>query len=182
MPRQGEISSNPNCSRVGFRLSSVRSDYEEIIEGVSVLRRVSPGRHEAVCEILHAAFAAALAGNRVARLLEPRSIVQVSAGSLLRPDLALVTAATGKLWLAVEVVSSTDHRWDTVTKKELYEAAAVPRLWMVDPRYNNVEIYHGSPHGLALQHIYAGREALTEKLLPALKLTVAQLFSPPTTG
>ena len=158
------------------------SDYEEIIEGVSVLRRVSAGRHEAVCEILHAAFATALACNSVARLLEPRSIVQVSAGSFLRPDLALVTAATGKLWLAVEVVSSTDHRWDTVTKKDLYESAAVPRLWMVDPRDNTVEIDHGSPHGLALQHIYAGREVLTEKLLPVLKLTVAQLFSSPTTG
>ena len=177
MPGQGEISSNPNCSRVGFRLSSVRSDYEEIIEGVSVLRRVSAGRHEVVCDALHAAFTAALAGSAVARLLEPRSIVQVSAGSLLRPDLALVTVATGKLWLAAEVVSSTDHRWDTVTKKELYEAAAVPRLWMVDPRYNNVEIYHGSPHGLALQHIYAGREALTERLLPALRVTVAELFA-----
>ena len=152
-------------------------DYEEIIEGVSVLRRVSAGRHEDICDALHAAFAEALAGSAVARLLEPRSIVQVSAGSLLRPDLALVTAATGKLWLAAEVVSSTDHRWDTVTKKELYELSAVPRLWMVDPRYDNVEIYHGSPHGLALQHIFAGHEVLTEQLLPALKLTVAELFT-----
>jgi hypothetical protein len=160
----------------------VSLDYEEIIEGVSVLRRASAGRHEVVCEALHAAFAAALAGNTVARLLEPRSIVQLSPGTLVRPDLALVTVATGKLWLAAEVVSSTDHRWDTVTKKELYEAAAVPRLWMVDPRYNNAEVYHGSPHGLALQHIYAGREELTEKLLPSLKLTVAQLFAAPPVG
>lgn len=152
-------------------------DYEEIIEGVSVLRRASAGRHEEVCEALHAAFATALASVAVARLLEPRSIVQLSPGSLLRPDLALVTAATGKLWLAAEVVSSTDHRWDTVTKKELYENFAVPRLWMVDPRYDNVEVYHGSPHGLALQHIYAGHEVLAEKLLPALQVTVAELFA-----
>ena len=154
-------------------------DYEEIIEGVSVLRRVSAGRHEDICDALHAAFAAALAGNSVARLLEPRSIVQLSPGTLLRPDLALVTVATGKLWLAAEIVSSTDHRWDTVTKKELYEAAAVPRLWMVDPRYDNVEVYHGSPHGLALQHIYAGREGLVEQLLPTLKLAVVELFAAP---
>ena len=154
-------------------------DYEEIIEGVSVLRRASAGRHEEVCEALHAAFAVALAGSAVARLLEPRSIVQLSPGSLLRPDLALVTVATGKLWLAAEIVSSTDHRWDTVTKKELYEAAAVPRLWMVDLRYDNVEVYHGSPHGLALQHIHAGREGLVERLLPALNLTVTELFAAP---
>ena len=90
--------------------------------------------------------------------------------------MALVTKATGKLWLAVEIVSSADHRWDTVTKKELYEISAVPRLWMVDLRYDNVEIYHGSPHGLALQHIYAGREVLGEQLLPAFSLKVAELF------
>ncbi len=152
-------------------------DYEEIIEGESILRRAPAGRHEDICAALHTAFAAALTGNAVARLLEPRSIVQLSPGTLLRPDLALVTAATGKLWLAAEIVSATDHRWDTVTKKELYENFAVPRLWMVDPRYDNVEMYHGSPHGLVLQHIYAGREVLAEKLLPGLQLTVAQLFA-----
>ena len=152
-------------------------DYEEIIEGVSVLRRASAGRHEDICATLHAAFANALTGNVVARLLEPRSIVQLSPGTFVRPDLALVTAATGKLWLAAEIVSSTDHRWDTVTKKELYEQYALPRLWMVDPRYDNVEVYHGSPHGLALQHIYAGREMLAEKLLPGLELRVAELFA-----
>ena len=152
-------------------------DYEEIIEGESVLRRAPAGRHEDVCAALHAAFAAALAGNAVACLREPRSVVQLSVGSLLRPDLAVVATVTGKLWLAAEVVSSTDHRWDTVTKKELYERCAVPRLWMVDLRYDNVEVYHGTPHGLALQHIYAGREMLGEKLLPALRLQVAALFA-----
>lgn len=163
--------------KAGCRTLPVSLDYEEIIDGVSVLRRATAGRHEAVCDVLHAAFTSALAGSAVARLLEPRTIVQLSAGSLVRPDLALVTTATGKLWLAVEIVSSTDHRWDTVTKKELYEISAVPRLWMVDLRYDNVEIYHGSPHGLALQHIYAGREVLGEQLLPAFSLKVAELFN-----
>ena len=37
------------------------------------------------------------------------------------PDLALVAAATGKLWLAAEIVSSDDHRPDTVIKKQIYE-------------------------------------------------------------
>jgi Uma2 family endonuclease len=152
-------------------------DYEEIIAGETVLRRAPGGRHEEVCAALHAAFADALVGNSVARLLEPRAVVQLTPGTLVRPDLALVTAATGKLWLAAEVVSSTDHRWDTVTKKELYENFALPRLWMVDPRYDNVEVYHGTPHGLALQHIFAGREALPEALLPKLSLTVAALFT-----
>ena len=150
--------------------------YEEIIEGETLLRSPPPSRHEAICERLHAQVAASLAGNATARLLEPRSLVQVSAGTMLRPDLALVTVATGKLWLVAEIVSSVDHRWDTVAKKQIYEDQKIPRLWMVDPRYDNVEVYHASPHGLMLKGILAGREELTEPLLPAFRLRMCELF------
>jgi len=95
---------------------------------------------------------------------------------MLRPDLALVTAATGKLWLAVEIVNAHDHRLDTVLKKTIYDDCKITRLWMVDPRYDNVEFYHGTPYGLALKAILAGRESLTEALLPNFVLTVSELF------
>jgi len=42
----------------------------------------------------------------------------------------------------------------------------LPRLWMVDPRYDNVEVYHSNEYGLILKSILAGHELLTEKLLP----------------
>jgi Uma2 family endonuclease len=121
--------------------------------------------------------AQSLTNNNVARLLTPRSVVQLSAGTMLRPDLALVTAATGKLWLAVEVINSEDHQPDTVLKKTIYEDFNVARLWMVDPRYDNVETYHGMPFGLALRGILAGKERLVESLLPGFDLTVAELFA-----
>ena len=95
---------------------------------------------------------------------------------MVRPDLALVTAATGKLWLAAEVISSDDHRTDTVVKKQVYEALNIPRLWMIDPRYDNVEVYHGTQYGLMLKGILAGREVLTEQLLPAFQLIITELF------
>jgi Uma2 family endonuclease len=95
---------------------------------------------------------------------------------MVRPDVALVTAATGKLWLAAEVISSDDHRTDTVVKKQIYEALNIPRLWMIDPRYDNVEVYHGTEYGLMLKGILAGREVLTEQLLPAFQLTISELF------
>lgn len=104
-------------------------------------------------------------------------MVQLTAGTILRPDLSLVTAATGKVFLAVEIISSEDHRWDTVTKKEIYEDCKIPRLWMVDLRYDNVEVYHGSQYGLGLKEILAHKETLTEKLLPGLAVTMKDLFS-----
>ncbi len=52
---------------------------------------------------------------------------------------------------------------------------------MIDPRYDNVEIYHASQYGLVLKGILAGNEILTEKLLPEFQMTVADLFHTPET-
>ena len=111
------------------------------------------------------------------RLLAPRAEVRLSPKHTVCPDLALVAAATGKLWLAAEIVSSDDHQPDTVIKKQIYEEMRLPRLWMVDPRYDNVEVYHSSEYGLVLKSILAGQELLTEKLLPEFQLTITELFA-----
>jgi Uma2 family endonuclease len=88
----------------------------------------------------------------------------------------LLTTATQKLFLAVEVIDRADHRPDTVIKKELYEKIRVPRLWILDPRYDNVEVYHSMPFGLSLQGILAGRDFLREKLIPQFQVSIAELF------
>jgi Uma2 family endonuclease len=142
-----------------------------------LLRRPPGARHERICGRLHELIAAAIVEVTTTRLLEPRSVVQISHGTSLRPDLALVTAATGKLWLAAEVISSDDHRADTVLKKQIYEEANIPRLWMVDPRYDNVEVYHTSQYGLMLKGILATREVLSEQLMPAFQVTMSELFA-----
>ena len=151
--------------------------YEEILDG-AILARLAPGpRHELICSRLHEIMRASVGNMPSTRLLEPRTQVVVANGTTLRPDLALVTAATGKLWLAVEIVSSNDHRADTVVKKQIYEDIKIPRLWMIDPRYDNVEVYHASEYGLKLKHILACREVLTENLLPEFQLSVVELFA-----
>lgn len=150
--------------------------YDELIEGIGVSRSVPRGRHEVVCERLHTAVAKALEGIATSKLMPVRSLVEFAPDNHFRPDLSLVTVATGKVWLSAEIISSEDHRWDTVTKKQLYEAMNIPRLWMIDPRYDNVEVYHGSKYGLALKGMFAGRELLTEQLLPALQIRVGDLF------
>ncbi|MDB6019177.1 MAG: uncharacterized protein JWR19_3666 [Pedosphaera sp.] len=150
--------------------------YEELLEGETCLRPPPGPRHEEICRRLHERVSASMTGITVARLLPPRSSIQLSSSTKVCPDLALVTAATSKLWLAAEVVSSEDHHPDTIHKKTLYEAANLPRLWMVDPRYDNVEVYHGGPYGLALKQILAIREVLGEPLLPQFQYVIAELF------
>jgi Uma2 family endonuclease len=76
----------------------------------------------------------------------------------------------------VEIISRDDHKTDTVTKKEVYEKIRVPRLWIIDPRYDNVEVYHSTQWGLALKGILAGSEIVSDQLLPEFQVTVADLF------
>jgi len=150
--------------------------YEEIVRGESVLRHAPGDRHELICQRLHNFVSPCVAAVMSTRLLPPRTVIELCPGTLLRPDLTLVTAATGKAWLIAEVVDTVDHHSDTVLKKGVYEDVRLPRLWMVDPRYDNVEVYHGSPYGLALQRILANRDLLTEALVPELNLAMVHLF------
>lgn len=154
-------------------------NYEEVFDGETMLRMAPGPRHEIICSRLHSAMTASVANITSARLLAPRTRVSLSRSVAVCPDLALITAANSRLWLAVEIVNSDDHRADTVIKKQIYEEARLPRLWMVDPRYDNVEVYHSSEYGLALKGILAGRDVLTEKLLPEFQFLIAELFAPP---
>ena len=101
-------------------------------------------------------------------MLAPRTPNPRFAYHQLCPDLALITTATGKLLLAVEIVRRGDHHADTVIKKEIYEKIRVPRLWMVDPRYDNVEVYHSTEFGLAFKGILAGSEVIVGKIDPGV--------------
>ena len=156
--------------------------YEEILDGASLPRSAPGGRHEVICGRLHAAMTASVANLAGTQLLAPRTRIQISHATAICPDLALVTVASGKLWLAAEIISRDDHHADTVMKKEFYEKIRVPRLWMVDPRYDNVEIYHSMEWGLKLQGILAGSEVLTENLIPEFQFVIAALFAEQSNG
>jgi Uma2 family endonuclease len=150
--------------------------YEEIFGGTTFQRKAPGPRHELICGRLHDNLRAAVAKLASTRLLPPRSAIPLSASHKLCPDLALITVATNKAWLVAEIVSSDDHHIDTVEKKQVYEDLRLPRLWMIDPRYDNIEVYHATEYGMSLRGILAGRDVLGEKLLPDLQLVVADLF------
>ena len=156
--------------------------YEEIVRGEKFLRLPTRPRHETIVGRLHQRLAGAVVQLGTTRLLAPRTRLELSPGNILRPDLALITAASDRLWLVAEVISSDDHHADTVDKKEVYGEFKLPRLWMIDPRYDHVEVYHGTPYGLALKKVLAGRDVLTEPLLPGLQIPMHELFAGDATG
>lgn len=153
--------------------------YEELLQGAALVRGSPGARHEEICARLHRCVHASVANLSSTCLLAARSAVRVAPDTILRPDLALMTVPNNRLWLAAEIVNSEDHAPDTVVKKQIYEEIRLPRLWMIDPRYDNVEIYHATQYGMTLKSILAGSEILSEKLLPEFQITIAHLFQAP---
>jgi Uma2 family endonuclease len=150
--------------------------YQEMVAGEVMLRPAPNERHEQICARLHEALMPLLADQSRFRLVAPREKVQLQPNTALRPDLAIVQAESGRIWLCAEVIDSQDHLSDTVHKKAIYEDIRLPRLWMVDPRYDNVEVYHASAYGIVLKEILARKQTLTERELPALNLPLQELF------
>lgn len=156
--------------------------YEEILNGERLLRFPPRPRHDEILIRLRRRVSGSIATLTTARMQDTRSQVKISEKTILCPDMALVTTTGNKLWLVAEVISSDDHHADTVDKKMIYEEQRVPRLWIVDPRYDNVEVYHGTQFGLALKRVLSGRELLTESLLPGFEMPLHELFCGSATG
>ncbi len=155
----------------------MNAGYEEILEGEAVQRTMPGARHEIILLRLHDLIAAAIRETSNLRLIARRTLLELSPGDWVHPDLNILDASTGLPYLVAEIIDARDHTPDTVLKKRLYEKAQIPRVWMIDPRYNNAEIYHATPHGLALRGIFAGSETLADDRLPEFQLTVDALFA-----
>lgn len=153
------------------------ASFEETIDGANLLRPPPDERHERICGRLHAQILAHISPNSTLELLPARSLVEVNDGNALRPDLAIVHRGTGRLWLAGEIITPHDHRIDTVSKKMIYHEVCVPRLWIIDPRYNNVEIYRHRTFGLRLEEILSDYDRLREEHLTGLAINLGNLFA-----
>lgn len=156
--------------------------YEEVIQGEVADRRAPPLAHEALVGRLHALVARTLPPNSALQLLPPRASVQLADDCILRPDLTVVRTEPGlagpaRLYLVAEVLFPGDHHVDTVIKKQLWADIRLPRLWMVDPRYLNVEVYSLGEYGFTLTDILAHHHPLTDPHLPGLDCSMDELFA-----
>ncbi len=150
--------------------------YEEIIDGERYIRLAPGDIHEAICTGLYKHIIDCMPSSSPVKILPIRSPITFSNNSVIRPDIALITLIGAKVWLAIEIIDSSDHKTDTVIKKNFYEEIKLPRLWVVDPRFENVEIYCQTPYGMTLNHIYAGKELLTDISLPGFALQTYKIF------
>jgi Uma2 family endonuclease len=151
--------------------------YQELIDGETFLRGPLNGPHELLCDRLHFWVARHLPINSALKLLPRRTTLTLRAGTDICPDLALVRRDTNELYLAAEVLQPGDHHPDTVLKKQLYSDCRVPRLWVVDSRYQNVEVYTTGALGFRLDTILAINDSLTDAALSGGAYHISDIFS-----
>ncbi|HEY8931716.1 MAG TPA: Uma2 family endonuclease [Rariglobus sp.] len=151
--------------------------YQELIDGETFIRGPLNAPHELLCDRLHAWVAAHLPANSALKLLPRRARVTLRPGTDVCPDLALVRRDGSQLYLATEVLQPGDHHPDTVLKKQIYSDCLAPRLWIVDSRYQNVEVYGTTAVGFRLESILASNDTLTEPALGGVTYAVPDLFA-----
>ena len=151
--------------------------YQELIDGETFIRGPLNAPHELQCDRLHAWVSAHLPANSAFKLLPRRTPVTLRPGTDICPDLALVRRADSQLYLAAEVLQPGDHHPDTVLKKQIYSDCRAPRLWIVDSRYQNVEVYGTTAIGFRLESILASNHSLADAALSGASLAVADLFA-----
>ena len=158
--------------------------YEELIQRETFHRQPPSAAHELLVGRLHQLVGASIPLNSALQILPPRTELLLGEYCALRPDLAVVRTEPGKrlgdaaqLYLVAEVLQPGDHHVDTVVKKQLWADARLPRLWMVDPRYLNVEVYGIGEFGFTLADILAHHHPLTDPHLPGLNCSMDELFA-----
>jgi Uma2 family endonuclease len=119
-------------------------------------------------------------------LYVPRAAIWTSARTYLEPDLFYVSAELAARLdperrttadLVVEVVSPGSAVYDRNTKAETYGALGVRELWLVDETAQTVEVRRQTGGGFDEGQVFSRGEQIEATVLPALKLSVEQLFA-----
>jgi Uma2 family endonuclease len=120
-------------------------------------------------------------------LISPLDVI-ISPTRVVQPDLIVVRPDNREILrdhihgipnLLVEILSPSNHKHDTVTKRRLYARNRVPEYWIVDPDAQTVEVLELVAGGLSFrQHGWYGPGDRARSSTFRLELSVDDLFVP----
>jgi len=86
-------------------------------------------------------------------------------------------AIVGAPSLAVEVLSPSNSRHDTIVKLAMYARFGVPEYWIVDPKAQSIEqLWEPAGERYAHRTVVAGTEPLDSVTSPGLSVVPAEIF------
>lgn len=134
---------------------------EELINGEVVLMAPAAPHHVRIAGNIFRIFGNRLQGKKCAAIADGVT-VRLSDTERYVPDFMVVCdrekiqsdGVHGAPDLVVEVLSPSTAKRDRWYKKQGYEAAGVPELWLVDPLHRSIEVYLLQEGRYVLDNVY----------------------------
>ncbi len=113
--------------------------------------------------------------------------VYLDENNIPQPDLVWVAAHSickiehkrlvGAPDLVIEILSPSTAKRDKTAKFALYEKYGSREYWIVDPEYNNVEVWRRGANGFERQGVYGADDTFASAALDGKTVEVAPIFS-----
>lgn len=167
-------------------------DYLEYING-EVFNQASPSiKHQRVSRKLSTKFDIYFEGKGCEPFTAPIDVVLKNEREndiqKVIPDLVVICDKEGLKGsfyegiptLIVEIVSPSNSRHDYIRKLNLYERFGVKEYWIIDPRFNSVQINALNSDGnYEIIGIYKGDEAVHSSIFKDLSIDLKEIFAAP---
>jgi Uma2 family endonuclease len=101
-------------------------------------------------------------------------LVWVSAHSICRRE---VNRLVGAPDLVVEILSPGTAKRDRTTKFDLYEKHGTREYWIIDPEYQQIEVWRRGANGFERQGVYGTGDTFASAALGGAQVVVSPIFS-----
>ena len=164
----------------------------ELLDGFIVMGPPASWPHgEIGAEVLHR-IKSYLRHRPLGRAFDSSQGFNLPSGDVVEPDVSFVSAERwNKLTrpvrgfpavvpdLVVEVLSSSTKRIDQEHKKRIYQQNGVREYWLVDSLTEGVLVFGLTAAGYDEGRSFASGDVLESRVLPGLRIPVAELFPEP---
>lgn len=126
------------------------------------------------CDIFHAPFDVILKNDKeeyINKVIPDISVICDKTGLNEKNYVGVPT-------LIVEILSPSNQSHDLITKMNLYQRFGVKEYWIVNPKFNSIQVYALNIEGLYEQvGVYKNKEVAESSIFNDLKINLEEIFS-----
>lgn len=170
------------------------NEHIEIINGEAFMLATPSTDHQLISGALFAQLYNFLEGKKcrvlpapfAVRLFEKDGDEPDSVDTVVEPDISVVCdrnkldekGCKGAPDMVIEILSPSTHRYDRITKYNLYQRAGVREYWIVEPETQTVHVFLRNESGILLPHESYGRKDVAKvNALDGCFVELSKVFS-----
>ncbi|MFZ1750882.1 MAG: Uma2 family endonuclease [Saprospiraceae bacterium] len=172
-----------------FRMSPAPSTKHQKIS-FNLVFRLGVFLEKSTCQIFSAPFDVRLSVNKDINISKryrnkTKSLPDGKIMTVVQPDICVVCnkdildekGCVGAPDLVIEILSPGNSRREMKDKFEIYQEAAIPEYWIVDPEHEFIIIYYMQKGQYVGSAPYYGGDMLTSQVIKGFELDVLKIFS-----